>query len=164
RQEAWPTLLQQRLQHNGFAYDVVNASISGETTAGGRSRLPDALAQHRPRVVVIELGANDGLRGLPIAAMRDNLAAMIEASRKSGARVVLVGMRLPPNYGQDYTQQFAATFAELAQRYKTALVPFLFEGFGGRTDAFQADRLHPTAAMQPQMLDTIWRQLKPLLR
>lgn len=164
RQDAWPSLLETRLKDSGYSHAVVNASISGETTAGGRSRLPAALQQHRPKVVVIELGANDGLRGLPIAAMRDNLEAMIKTSQQAGARVLLIGMRIPPNYGRDYTEKFAATFSELAQAHKTALVPFLFEGFALRTDAFQADRLHPTAASQPLMLDTIWKQLKPLLR
>ncbi|HWV18961.1 MAG TPA: arylesterase [Rhodocyclaceae bacterium] len=164
RQAAWPSLLETRLKDSGYSHTVVNASISGETTAGGRSRLPAALKQHQPRIVIIELGANDGLRGLPVASMRDNLNAMIRSSQQAGARVMLVGMRIPPNYGRDYTEKFSATFTELAKEHKTALVPFLFEGFALRADAFQADRLHPTAASQPLMLDTIWKQLQPLLR
>lgn len=164
RQDAWPSLLETRLKDSGYSYAVVNASISGETTAGGRSRLPEAIKQHQPKVVIIELGANDGLRGLPVASMRDNLQSMVKLSQQAGARVMLVGMRIPPNYGRDYTEKFAATFTELSKEHKTALVPFLFEGFAGKVDAFQPDRLHPTAATQPLMLDTIWKQLKPLLR
>lgn len=164
RQDAWPSLLETRLKDSGYSHVVVNASISGETTAGGRSRLPEAIRQHQPRIVIIELGANDGLRGLPLASMRDNLNAMIRTSKQAGARVMVVGMRIPPNYGRDYTERFAATFSELAKEHKTALVPFLFEGFALRADAFQADRLHPTAASQPLMLETIWKQLKPLLK
>lgn len=164
KQEAWPSLLETRLKDSGYSYAVVNASISGETTAGGRSRLPDAIKQHQPKVVIIELGANDGLRGLPVASMRDNLQAMVKQSQQAGARVMLVGMRIPPNYGRDYTEKFANSFSELAKQHKTALVPFFFEGFALRADAFQSDRLHPTAATQPLMLDLVWKQLKPLLR
>jgi acyl-CoA thioesterase-1 len=164
RQDAWPSLLETRLKDSGYSYAVVNASISGETTAGGRSRLPEAIRQHQPKVVIIELGANDGLRGLPVASMRDNLQAMIKSSQQAGARVMIVGMRIPPNYGRDYTEKFASTFTELAREHKAALVPFLFEGFALRADAFQPDRLHPTAAAQPLMLETIWKQLKPLLK
>jgi acyl-CoA thioesterase-1 len=164
RQDAWPSLLETRLKDSGYSYAVVNASISGETTAGGRSRFPEALKQHQPKIVIIELGANDGLRGLPIASMRDNLTTMIRSSQQAGARVMIVGMRLPPNYGKDYTEKFANSFTELAKEHKTALVPFLFEGFAARADAFLSDGLHPTAATQPLILDTIWKQLKPLLR
>lgn len=164
RQDAWPSLLEIRLKDSGYSHTVVNASISGETTAGGRSRLPAALKQHQPTIVIIELGANDGLRGLPVATMRDNLNAMIRSSKQAGARVMIIGMRIPPNYGRDYTEKFAATFSELAKEHKTALVPFLFEGFALRADAFQPDRLHPTAATQPLMLETIWKQLTPLLK
>jgi acyl-CoA thioesterase-1 len=126
--------------------------------------LPDAIKQHQPKIVIIELGANDGLRGLPVASMRDNLTAMIRSSQQAGARVMLVGMRIPPNYGRDYTEKFANSFTELSKEYKTALVPFFFEGFALRADAFQADRLHPTAATQPLMLELVWKQLKPLLK
>ena len=164
RQQAWPSLMESRLKDNGYPHVVVNASISGETTAGGRSRLPAALTQHKPQIVIIELGGNDGLRGLPLNAMQDNLQAMIEASHKAGARVLLIGMQLPPNYGLDYTKRFAASFAVLAKQHKTGLVPFLLEGFAENMDAYQADRLHPNAASQPQMLENVWKGLKPLLR
>lgn len=164
RERSWPSLLEQRLQSDHAAYRVANLSISGETTAGGMSRLPEALRQYRPAVVVIALGANDGLRGLPLEAMRANLDTMIGASQEAGARVVLVGMRLPPNFGPAYVSRFAATFSELSRRRKTPLVPFLLDGFADRPEAFQADGLHPTAAFQPAILDNIWPALKPLLR
>lgn len=164
RQDAWPTLLETRLKDSGYPHRVVNASISGETTAGGLSRLPETLKQQKPQIVIIELGGNDGLRGLPIKAMQDNLDAMIRSSQKAGAKVLLVGMQMPPNYGPDYGKKFAGVFPALAKQHKTALVPFLFEGFGDKVEAFQADRLHPNAASQPLMLDTVWKQLKPLLR
>lgn len=159
----WVALLEARLKRERADYSVANASISGETTAGGRSRLKNALARHKPSVVVLELGANDGLRGLPIAAMKENLSAMIRDAQAAGARVVLVGMRLPPNYGPDYTEAFEAAFAGLAKRHKTALVPFLLEGFAEKPELFQADRIHPTEAAQPLMLDRVWQALRPLL-
>ncbi|GAB4480431.1 MAG: arylesterase [Burkholderiaceae bacterium] len=163
RDTGWVKLLSERLARNGLKYTVVNASISGETTRGGRTRLPALLQQHRPSIVVIELGANDGLRGLPLAAMRDNLAALIDASRAAGARVLLIGMRMPPNYGRDYADRFAATFGELARRRKVALAPFLLEGFADRLEYFQPDRIHPNEKAQPLMLDNVWPHLKPLL-
>lgn len=159
----WVALLGERLKRERADYSVVNASISGETTAGGRARLESALARHRPALVVLELGANDGLRGLPIEAMKANLSAMIRASQAAGARVLLVGMKLPPNYGPDYTAEFESAFAELANRHKTALVPFLLEGFAEKPGLFQADRIHPTEAAQPLMLDRVWKALRPLL-
>ena len=159
----WVALLGERLNRERADYSVVNASISGETTAGGRARLESALARHRPALVVLELGANDGLRGLPIEAMKANLSAMIRASQAAGARVLLVGMKLPPNYGPDYTAEFESAFAELANRHKTALVPFLLEGFAEKPGLFQADRIHPTEAAQPLMLDRVWKALRPLL-
>lgn len=160
---SWVALLAERLQREQLDYSVVNASISGETTAGGLSRLSPALARLKPAIVILELGANDGLRGLPVPQMEKNLAAMIARSRKAGARVVLVGMRIPPNYGPEYTRDFAATFATLAARHKTALVPFLLEGMAGKPDLFQSDRLHPVEAAQPVLLDTVWKALRPLL-
>lgn len=163
RDTGWVKLLADRLALDGAKYTVVNASISGETTQGGRTRLPALLKQHRPSVVVIELGANDGLRGLPLAAMRDNLAAMIDASRAAGARVLLVGVRMPPNYGRDYADRFAATFSELARQRKVALAPFLLDGFADRLEYFQSDRIHPNEKAQPLMLDNVWPHLKPLL-
>lgn len=163
-QDAWPSLLERKLNESGKPpLKVVNASISGETTAGGRSRLAAALQMHRPSLVIIELGANDGLRGLPIPAMQANLQAMIEASREAGAKVLLVGMRMPPNYGPDYTARFEKTYRELARIHKVRLVPFMMQGFADKRDYFQADGIHPTAAAQPLILESIWRELKPLL-
>lgn len=163
RDTGWVKLLADRLGQDGAKYSVVNASISGETTSGGRTRLPALLKQHRPAVVVIELGGNDGLRGLPVNAMRDNLAAMIDASHAAGARVLLVGVRVPPNYGRDYAERFASTFEELARRRKVALAPFLLDGFADRLEYFQPDRIHPNEKAQPMMLDNVWPHLKPLL-
>ncbi len=161
--QSWPALLGQRLQANGSAATVTNASISGETTAGGRARLDAALAQFKPAVVILALGANDGLRGLPVAAMKENLAAMVALAKKRQARVLLVGMRLPPNYGPQYTQEFDAAFRDLARREKIALLPFLLEPIALDQKAFQTDGLHPTAAAQPKILDHVWAALKPLL-
>jgi acyl-CoA thioesterase-1 len=163
RDSGWVRLLAARLAKEAPQYNVVNASISGETTSGGRTRLPALLRQHRPAIVVVQLGANDGLRGLSLAAMRENLVAMIGAARGSGARVLLIGMRIPPNYGRDYADRFAATFAQVAKEEKVPLVPFLLEGFADRLDYFQDDRIHPNGAAQPRMLDTVWRQLEKLL-
>jgi acyl-CoA thioesterase-1 len=142
---------------------VVNASVSGETTSGGSSRFGRALEQHHPAVVILELGANDGLRGLPLAAARANLAAMIQACLKAKARVLLVGVQLPPNYGPAYTTRFRDLFGALAAEHKVALVPFLMEGVALQDTLMQADGLHPNAAGQPRLLDNVWRQLKPLL-
>jgi acyl-CoA thioesterase-1 len=164
REQSWPSLLEQRLQTRQPPFAVVNISISGETTAGGLSRLPEALRRFKPTLVVIALGANDGLRGLPLAPMRTNLAAMIRADRRAGARTLLVGMRLPPNYGPDYVRQFAQTYADLAKAAQVPLVPFLLEGFADRRNAFQADGLHPTAAYQQAILDNVWPALEQLLR
>jgi acyl-CoA thioesterase-1 len=160
----WVALLGERLKRERLDYSVVNASVSGETTAGGAARFKPALDKHRPAVVIIELGGNDGLRGMPVPAMKKNLAAMIEQSRKSGARVLLIGMRMPPNYGPQYTGDFERAFTELAKQYGTALVPFLFEDFGSGRDLFQPDGIHPTEAAQPVMLETIWKRLRPLLK
>lgn len=160
---AWPSLLAKRLQEKSLDYSVVNASISGETTSGGRSRLDAALAKHAPSIVIIALGANDGLRGLPIATMRDNLSAMTDSALKSKARVLIVGQRLPPNYGT-YAVQFHETFNEVAKARKTALVDFLLDGVATQPQLFQADNLHPTAEAQPRLLDNVWRGLEPLLK
>ena len=162
QEAAWPSLLQRRLAEQRFDYSVANASISGETTAGGRSRIAEALARHRPAVVVLALGANDGLRGLPLAGMRENLAAIIAASRNARARVLLVGMRLPPNYGP-YASDFAGSFREVATREKVPLVPFLLDGIADQPALFQADALHPTAQAQGRLLDNVWAGLAPLL-
>ena len=163
-QQAWPALLEKKIADARLPHKVINASISGETTAGGRSRLPAALQTHRPSLVVIELGANDGLRGLPVAAMSTNLQAMIDASREAGAKVLLIGMRMPPNYGPDYTTRFEKAFQDLARANKLRLVPFMMEGFADQRAYFQQDGIHPVADAQPLILDTIWRELKPLLR
>ena len=162
-QEAWPALLEKRLSERRLNYNVANLSISGETTAGGRSRLAAVLREHRPSVVVIALGANDGLRGLPLAQMRANLEHMVTISQQAGARVALLGMRLPPNYGP-YAEQFFQTFSELAKQHKTAYLPFLLEPVATQPAMFQADQLHPTAKAQPLILDHVWPALQPLLR
>ena len=162
--QSWPTLLQARLEQEKFPHAVVNASISGETTAGGRSRLSVALQQHRPSVVVLALGANDGLRGLSVDAARSNLTEMIRAAKASGSKVLMAGMRLPPNYGPDYTRRFSAMYADIARQEKVALLPFLLEPIAQDDAAFQPDRLHPTATAQPKLLDHVWPVLKPLLK
>lgn len=164
RDTGWVRLLADRLAKEAAQYSVVNASISGETTSGGRTRLPQLLQQQRPAVVVIQLGANDGLRGLSLTSMRENLTAMVRASRASGARVLLIGMRIPPNYGREYAERFAAAFAQVAGDEKVALVPFLLEGFADDLAYFQADRIHPAERAQRRMLDTVWPALSPLLR
>jgi acyl-CoA thioesterase-1 len=162
--QGWASLLANRVQREGYGFQVVNASVSGETTAGGLARLPRALATHDPRIVVIELGANDGLRGLPLEATRANLDAMISLAAKGGRRVLLLGMRMPPNYGERYTQGFSALFADLAHRHRTSFVPFLLAGIADQPRLMQADGLHPNARGQPVMLDNVWPALEPLLR
>ena len=167
RGQGWVALLQARLQSEKSRAVVVNASISGDTTAGGRSRLPALLAQHKPAVVVIELGANDALRGLPLATTQDNLLAMAQAAKATGARVLLLGMQVPPNYGKAYSQQFADTFVQAAKASKSALVPFFLKGVADGPDAarmFQADRIHPIAEAHPQLLSNVWPELSKLLR
>ncbi len=162
--ESWPALLGERLKQKGKPYAVVNASISGETTAGGRARFAAALQQAQPAIVILELGANDGLQGLPIGEMQANLGAMIKAAKQHKSRVLLVGIRLPPNYGKDYTQRFEMAFHTLARREKVALLPFLMEPIALDATAFQADGLHPVAAVQPKLLDHVWQALEPLLK
>lgn len=160
----WASLLAGRLREERLNYKVANASISGETTFGGKNRIAASLKQHRPQIVILALGANDGLRGSDLAGMRANLEGIVDASRKAGARVLLVGMRLPPNYGAAYTEKFQQTFAEVAASRKVPLVPFLFEGFADRRDYFQADGLHPNVDAQPIMLATVWKGLRPMLK
>jgi acyl-CoA thioesterase-1 len=159
----WATLLQQRLDARHLSYRVVNASISGDTTAGGRARLGALLAHYRPAITIIELGGNDGLRGGSLDAMQANLEAMTAAAQSAGSRVVLVGIRVPPNYGAAYGERFAAIYAEVARARKAALVPFLFEGFAEDDAMFQPDRIHPLASAQAKMLDNVWPSLAPLL-
>jgi acyl-CoA thioesterase-1 len=161
--QGWTALLAARLHERGYAGEVVNASISGDTTAGGRARLPGLLDQHHPSIVVIELGGNDGLRGGDLAATRANLDAMIVAAKHARAKVLLIGMQLPPNYGSAYTSRFAALYADAAKRHNVALVPFFFAGFADDDALFQADRIHPTLAAQPRLLDNVWPVLAPLL-
>lgn len=162
--QGWVALLAKRLDSGGYDYRVVNASVSGDTSAQGLTRLPLELKRHRPVIVILELGANDGLRGLSITAMRENLAHMIQLAEKAGARVVLVGIYLPPNYGPEYTQKFAAVYPQLARRYHLPLVPFLLAGVAKHRAQMQAGGLHPLAIAEPQVLDNVWPVLQPLLR
>ncbi len=166
RGTGWVALLEKKLTEEKIAARVVNASVSGDTTSGGRSRLPALLAQHKPAVVVIELGGNDALRGLPLKNTEDNLAWMAKASAQAGARVLLVGMQVPPNYGADYARRFEAVFPAVAKAEKTGLVPFLLKGVADGPDPtrlFQADRIHPRAEAHPIMLANVWPELKKLL-
>lgn len=161
--QGWVSLLEQRLAAEGFDYQVVNASVSGDTSAGGLARLPTLLAEHRPDLLIVELGGNDGLRGQPPAQLQQNLAAMVQQARKAGTRVLILGMKLPPNYGLRYTAAFADVFPQVAKEQDVALVPFLLEGAAGLPLMTQADGIHPTAAAQPRLLDNVWPVLKPLL-
>ncbi|MGB0732684.1 MAG: arylesterase [Pontibacterium sp.] len=162
-EQGWVALLQKKLQSEGRDIQVVNASISGETTAGGVSRLPALLDTYNPKWVLIELGANDGLRGLPLDLAKQNLAALIEASQAKQAKVMLLGMRIPPNYGPTYSRRFYAMYGDLAKTYQTDLVPFLLQDVALRPDLIQDDQLHPTAQAQPFLLDQVWRRLQPFL-
>ncbi|MBP0639471.1 arylesterase [Cupriavidus sp. AcVe19-6a] len=164
RGTGWVTLLQDRLRQERFDYNVVNASISGETTIGGKTRLPDLLSRHKPAIVVVELGANDALRGLPLQTTESNLRQIVSSAQKAGAGVLLVGMRIPPNYGQDYTEKFFSLYPKLASEFKVRLVPFFLDKVMARQDWFQPDRIHPTAEAQPALLETVWPQLRPMLR
>jgi acyl-CoA thioesterase-1 len=163
-EQGWVALLAQRLQAQGYGYQIVNASVSGETTSGGLERLPRALQLHQPGTVILELGANDGLRGLPVSETRENLARMVRLSQAAGARVLLVGMRIPPNYGPRYTEAFARMFPELANQYHLPLVPFLLEKVALDPTRMQQDGMHPNARGEPPVLDTLWPYLKPLLK
>jgi acyl-CoA thioesterase-1 len=160
----WVALLDRKLAAQGYEYQVVNASISGETTTGGRNRLPRALQLHHPQIVILELGANDGLRGLPIEQMQANLAAMITQSQSARAHVLLVGMQIPPNYGADYAGGFKAVFDKLHTQTGVSFTPFLLDGVALDMSLIQSDGLHPTAAAQPRLLDNVWPTLQPLLR
>jgi acyl-CoA thioesterase-1 len=164
QKEGWVTLLEERLKQRRLDYSVANASISGETTSGGAARIDDALARFKPDVVIVALGANDGLRGLPVAEIRANLERIVRAVQARKARVLVVGMRMPPNYGQKYTQEFQGTYAGLAQTFKTGYVPFLLDGMADRRELFLSDQIHPTAQAQPIILDTVWKGLEPLLK
>ena len=167
RGKGWVALLEQQLARHKIGAKVVNASISGDTTSGGRSRLPALLKRHAPGIVILELGANDALRGLPLSMTRDNLVFMARSARDAGARVVLVGMRMPPNYGRKYSAEFDAVFSDVAREERAALVPFLLRGVADVPDSeanFQPDRIHPREQAQPTMLANVWPVLKPLLR
>lgn len=164
RGAGWVSLLEQRLKEQKLGASVVNASVSGETTSGGRTRLPSLLSKYKPNVVVIELGANDGLRGLPVPAAEANLRAMIDASRQAGAQVLLVGMRMPPNYGRDYADRFFAMYGALSKDVKVPLAPFMLDGVAQKPELFQPDRLHPLAEAHPIILRNIWPHLKPILK
>jgi acyl-CoA thioesterase-1 len=163
-EQGWVSRLQQRLDAEGYGYAVVNASVSGETTAGGLERLPRALAKHKPAVVIIELGGNDGLRGLPVTELRANLEALVDASRKAGAEALLAAIRMPPNYGPQYTGKFYAVYETLAREQKVPWVPFFLEGIALREDLFQDDGIHPDLDAQPILLDNVWPVLEPLLQ
>lgn len=166
RGSGWVALLQERLSKERPGARVVNASISGDTTSGGRSRLPALLAQHKPQIVLIELGGNDALRGLPLKTSQDNLEAMVKAAQSQGAKVLLLGMQVPPNYGPQYAAEFSAMYAQVAKRYQTALVPFFLKGVADIDKAdtmFQSDRIHPVEAAHPIMLGNVWPTLRKLL-
>ncbi|MFZ5662582.1 MAG: arylesterase [Pseudomonadota bacterium] len=162
--QGWVALTAERIARQHPGWKLVNASVSGETTAGGRSRIARELQRHRPALVVIALGANDGLRGLPLAQMKANLEAMVRAAKGSGARVLLLGMRLPPNYGRAYAQGFEEVYRQVARQHEVPLLPFLLEPIALNRDAFQSDNLHPTAAVQPRLRDHVWTALGPMLR
>ena len=164
RDSGWVSLLQTRLSDDKLPVSVVNASISGETTAGGLTRLPALLQQHKPAVLIIELGGNDGLRGLSLAATQSNLREMIKSADRIGARVLLLGMRVPPNYGPDYSKRFAAMYQGLARERNVKLVPFLFAGLEDTERFFQQDRIHPNQRAQTVMLDNVWPSLRSLLK
>jgi len=159
----WVTLLEKRLKEQGFDDKVINASISGDTSAGGQARLPALLAEHKPELVILELGGNDGLRGQLPAQLQQNLSSMVRMSKEAGAKVLILGMRLPPNYGQRYTTAFAEVFPKVAQETGAALVPFMLEGVGGVASMMQEDGIHPAASAQSRLLDNVWPTLKPLL-
>jgi acyl-CoA thioesterase I len=162
-EQGWVELLKTRLKAQGYGYQVVNASVSGETTAGGLARLPRALNLHHPKILILELGANDGLRGLPIPQMRENLTHMVDLASGAGAKTVLLGMRMPPNYGPEYTDQFRLVFSDLARKERLPLVPFLLDNIALSPTLMQGDNLHPNALGQPVLLDNVWPSLQPLL-
>ncbi|MGE8505356.1 MAG: arylesterase [Pseudomonas sp.] len=161
--QGWVALLEKRLADEGFEHKVINASISGDTSAGGAARLPALLAEHKPELVIIELGGNDGLRGQAPAQLQQNLASMVENAQQAGAKVLILGMRLPPNYGARYTTAFAQVFSDVAEQKQVPLVPFFLEGVGGVPGMMQSDGIHPSEGAQPLLLENAWPALKPLL-
>lgn len=164
QQQGWATLLQKKLINQHYQYDVINASISGETSSGGLSRLPFALTKFKPNIIVLELGANDGLRGLSVKEMSKNLSAMIMLSKKAKVKVLLVGMRIPPNYGPKYTTSFSQTYRQLSLQHKVSLVPFMLENIAAKPKLIQDDGLHPNVLGQPLILENIWQELQVLLK
>lgn len=164
QKDGWVALLQEHLRQQRLDYTVVNASVSGETTSGGAARIAVTLATYRPAIVVVALGANDGLRGLALRQMRENLSLIVRAAQKSGSRVLLAGMRMPPNYGPQYTKDFEQTYAALARQFKCSLVPFLLEGVAGKHELMLEDNLHPNARAQPIILEQVWKGLAPMLK
>ncbi|WP_442793392.1 arylesterase [Paraburkholderia sp. HP33-1] len=164
RDTGWVALMRQRLAEERIDYSVANASISGDTTSGGRARLPALMERLKPSIVIVELGANDALRGVPLSTTEDNLRTIIEQAQQGHAKVVLVGMYVPPNYGPDYTQKFHGLYGELSKEFHLPLVPFLLAGIVDKPDMFQADQLHPTQQAQPALLNNVWPAVKPLLR
>jgi acyl-CoA thioesterase-1 len=162
--KGWVSLLSSRLSAEGYGFEVINASVSGETSAGGLGRLPRALAAHHPRLVLLELGANDGLRGLPVASMRTNLQRMVTLSQNAGAQVLLIGIRMPPNYGEQYTIPFAKVYDSVSEASHVPLVPFLMDKVADKPQLMQADGLHPNETGQPLLLENVWPKLLPLLR
>jgi acyl-CoA thioesterase-1 len=163
-QQGWVQLLAERIRHAALPWQVVNASVSGETTAGGLRRLPEDLKRHHPSIVAIELGANDALRGQPVASIRSNLEQMIRIARDAHAQPVLVGIMIPPNYGIDYATEFRQVYRDVARKLDVPLVPFLLEGLVDKPELFQSDQLHPTAQAQPRLLDNVWPTVEPLLK
>jgi acyl-CoA thioesterase-1 len=162
--QGWVTLLEQRLSAQGYGYRVVNASVSGETSGGARGRLTKLLETRPPAIMILEIGANDGLRGLPIKQTEDNITVMVAQAKMAGARVLIIGMQMPPNYGARYTEEFAAVFRNVADKQQQPLVPFLLDGVALDMNLIQADGLHPTAAAQPRLLDNVWMVLRPMLK
>ena len=163
RDTGWVALMRQRLASERIDYSVANASISGDTTSGGRARMPELMQRLKPDIVIVELGANDALRGVPLATTEDNLRTIIEQAQQGHAKVVLIGMYVPPNYGPDYTQKFHGLYGQLSQEFHVQLVPFLLAGIADKPDMFQADQMHPNQQAQPVLLDNVWPTLKPLL-
>jgi len=164
RNSGWVELMRQRLAEERIDYSVANASISGDTTSGGRARLPALMQRLKPSIVIVELGANDALRGVPLSTTEDNLRTIIEQAQQGHAKVVLIGMYVPPNYGPDYTQKFHSLYGRLANEFHAPLVPFLLAGIADKPDMFQADQIHPNQQAQPVLLDNVWPAVKPLLR
>ncbi len=162
-ERGWVQLLQTRLETEGYGYEVVNASVSGDTTGAALTRLPRALELHQPDIVIVELGGNDGLRGTPVAQMQRNLEDIVEKSRAAEARVLVTGIMIPPNYGAEYTARFNAVYTGLVDRLNVALVPFILDGVALEPSLMQADGIHPTAAAQPRILDNVWPALQPML-